>query len=185
MEKYTYYQIRKFFLILMFIGVFNYGTQLFKFDLISVISKYLNFGYNIENLIKGTIFIVGVYLLIDGNLITPFLGDAVLPCALLDKEPPKDADITKKIITTPNIKVVYWASLHDKNDKIVWDAYGDYSNSGVVFSDKNGVAILKVKKPSRYILPNGSKLAPHIHYRICPQYEDKEGMMGPVKTIFL
>jgi len=121
----------------------------------------------------------------DSTIWTPFLGNAVLPCSVLNKEPPKDANMVHIINTEPGRKIVYWASLEGQNDKIVWDAYGDYSNSGVVTADEHGKANLKLKVPSSYLLPNGSKLSPHIHYRECPGFDDKEGMMGELKTIMI
>ena len=182
-HKYTFYQIRTLALILIFIGGINYGFELFNINLIQIISNLLNIGYNLKNIIHLLITISVIYLLlIDKNIFTPFLGESVIPTILLNKKIPKNADKSIIIQTDPGRKIVYWAS-KGKDNNIVWKAYGNYSNSGVVIADKNGKATLKFKTPSAYILPNKNKLSPHIHYRECALINEKESMLGPLKTI--
>lgn len=188
LAKYNFYKLRKICLYLILLGSLNCGTKLFNVDLVKMLGEFIrrNTGYNASNLINILIAISVIYLYFtEKNLFTPFLGDAVLPCSVINKEPPKDADFEKVIQTEPNKKIVYWASLKNKDNLMVWDAYGDYSNSGVVFSDDNGKAVLKLNKPSSYVLPSGNSLSKHIHYRVCPNNEDAEGMMSELKTIYL
>ena len=96
---------------------------------------------------------------------------------------PQDATVIKTIKTTPNINVIYWAA--EPNTNVVenpWDAYNKNANSGVAKSDKDGNAILQVRKPASYKVPHKSKqLKPHIHYREC----FNNSMLSPVKTIYL
>ena len=94
-----------------------------------------------------------------------------------------DKNNTIKINVQPNSKVIYWAAKKlDSNHHSVWKAYDDYSNSGVVMSDKNGVAILKLQKGSGYIVPwgRGKYIPPHVHYR----YEIKPSMFSRIETVY-
>lgn len=185
-SKYYKFKLRKICLFLVILGSLNYGLDLLGLNLIDMVSRTFYFGYNINNVLKMLITIASLYLLLtEKNLFKPFLGEAVLPCSVINKTPPVDADASITINTKPHQKIVYWAATSNNDNDIVWDAYGDYSNSGVVFADENGKAVLKFRKPKGYVLPNNSKLSPHIHYRECPFVEDAEGMMGPLKTVFL
>jgi len=186
-ETYYYYKFRKIGLFLVFLGALNFGSQVLGFDFLDSWSKLIfnRTGFNPKNYLFILISLSALLLFMDKGVWTPFLDNAVLPCPLINKEPPKDATLEIKVKTKPNKKIAYWAS-NSNNDLInVWDAYGDYSNSGVVKADKDGIAICKIRPPSGYILPNGSSLSPHLHYRECPDLDDAEGMMGDVKTIFL
>lgn len=188
LNKYYTYKLRKICLYLILLGALNCGTKLFNIDLVEMLGNMIrrNTGYNATNVISMLIAISVVYIYIsESNLFTPFLGDTVLPCSVINKNPPDDANVIKVIETKPNKKIVYWASLENKNGEKVWDAYGDYSNSGVVYADKDGKATLKLKEPSSYVLPSGSSLSKHIHYRECPNNDDAEGMMSELKTVYL
>ena len=76
---------------------------------------------------------------------------------------------------------MYWAA-EPSEDTIMtpWDAYKNYSNSGVSVSDKNGKAILHVRNPARYKKPYGLKdiLPRHVHYL----YSRMKGLWSPVFT---
>lgn len=187
-DKYYYYKLRKLCLNLVFLGALNSGTRLFNIDLVRMFGLFIknNTGYNLSNVINAIITIAAIYILIvDKNIWTPFLGDVILPCSLINKEPPKNYNIIKVIQTTPNTKIMYWASLENKHGQQVWNAYGDYSNSGVVYSDEHGKAVLKLREPSEYIIPTGDKLSKHLHYRECPSKDKAESMLSPLKTIYL
>lgn len=186
-ETYYYYKFRKIGLFLVFLGALNWGGEILGFNFLDAWSQVIQnrTGFNIRSYLYLLISLCAIILYMDKSVWTPFLDNAVLPCPLINKEPPKDASMEIKVKTKPNKKIAYWAS--NTNDELinVWDAYGDYSNSGVVTADKKGIAICKIRKPSGYLLPNGSSLSPHLHYRECPDLDDAEGMMGDVKTIFL
>ena len=83
------------------------------------------------------------------------------------------------IKTVPNVKIAYWAALPKGNNPDVITAYDDYSNSGVVMSDSNGIAVLPILAGSSYIIPSGRKLDRHIHYRVFNKYY---GMMDKLNT---
>lgn len=182
-NKYNFYRLRKLSLYLVILGGINYGTKLFNIDLLEFLGNKV--GVN-KNIIYVLITIAVIFILfVDTNLWTPFLGNVVLPCAVINKSPPNNSNTFVTIKTKPFKKIVYWASLENTNNKIVWESYGDYSNSGVVSADKNGKAVLKFRKPSSYTLPDDSKLSPHVHYRECPDADDAEAMLGPLKTVYL
>ena len=185
--KYFFFKFRKMCLIVVLLGAFNYGLQFLGINLIDGLSNHFSVkNYNPKNVIYLLITLSAFYLLCsDKYFFTPFLGDTIVPCSLLNKEPPKNYNLEKIIDTEPNRKIIYWATLPDKKDLYAWDAYGDYSNSGVTFSDKNGKAVLKVIKPSSYKIPSGNTLSEHIHYRVCSDKDDPEGMLGRIETIFL
>ena len=93
------------------------------------------------------------------------------------------ANDTVKIKVPPNTKVLYWAAKKlDSDHHIVWKAYDDYSNSGVVMSDNKGIATLKLLKGSGYIVPwgKGKYIPPHVHYR----YELSPGKFGRLETVY-
>lgn len=115
----------------------------------------------------------------------PFLGDAVIPTGLLVPHFPENANVSKRIRIKPRQKVVFWASEPSDNPKqMPWNAYKQYKNSGVAFSDEKGMVTLRVRKPSVYSKPWGfgdSVLKRHIHYRVVRT----NGMLGRVETIYL
>lgn len=181
------YKLRKIIIMLILLGSINYGTTLFGLDIIQSINNTFKnkINYDISNIIKFLIFTSAIYFIVfNKNTFTPFLDYTVLPSVLLNKEPPKDYDLVKIINTKPNTKIVYWASQPNKDKQFVYDAYGDYSNSGVITSDEHGKAIIKIKDPSTYSIPSGEFLPKHLHYRECNN-NILSGMLGPVKTIYL
>ena len=171
-------------------GILNYGFEFLDINLIQIVANKFNFGYNLLNVFKLLILIFGLYIFfIDGYIWTPFLGDAVIPSILFNKEPPKKYNLILPIQVAPNSKVIYWAAHNNEseNTQMVWEAYGDYSNSGVIYSDENGNAKLKLNYPAPYLLPSKNKLYPHVHYRVCNNNQNKqiEEMIGPIETIYL
>ncbi len=135
--------------------------------------------------------IAGLSLALKRDVYLPFLGQAAIPCGgslFADKVPDK-ADISIPIQTIPNSKVLYWASEENANKELVkdnpWDAYAKFDNAGIVTSDNEGKAMLKVRDPTSYKVPGliGSKtLKKHIHYRTCLS---KGGILSRVETVFV
>jgi uncharacterized membrane protein YuzA (DUF378 family) len=110
----------------------------------------------------------------------PFLGDSAHPCGILTEKTPDGANAQVVITTRPYTSVLYWAS--EPNDQIVenpWLAYGSNKNAGVATSDAHGKAVLRVRSPSKYKVPSGRTLQPHIHYRVCIG----NGMLSKIKTV--
>lgn len=128
---------------------------------------------------------LAIYLLSQRNTYLPFLGTAAFPMALLkDEIAPSGANVTHILTFEPEDegkRVVYWGAKPSNN--VVanpWDAYQDFSNSGVArISD--GRAVIKFFCPSKYNVPWGTTIDRHIHYRICCD----QGLMGPVQTTYV
>ncbi len=172
-----------------------------SFVLITVLnSAFLQIGYNFigmlsnffkQNIFNGVDLEKSIYLLAGVCVIIvalsrdtwlPFLSESVLPSIFV---PLKniEGDTIVKVLVKPNTKVAYWAakpSLKKSNkDPDVTVAYDDYSNSGVVMSDENGVAILTLNKGSGYYVPSGKHISSHVHYR---ELTNEYALMGEVKT---
>lgn len=114
----------------------------------------------------------------------PFLGYTIFPCEELQEKTPENASVSVKVKNLPpKVNVVYWASETseeaEKIEKNPWEAYKKYSNSGVVRTDANGEAELRVREPSQYKIPSGRTLDKHIHYRYCID----NSVLSPVQTI--
>ena len=130
--------------------------------------------------------ICSIIVFIDRNYYLTFLGWSVYPCGSLTEKVPIDADIAVVVKVKPNSNVIFWAS-EPSNPELQpisnpWDAYANYENAGVVKSDTQGNATLKVRSPTSYRVGLMNKeLKKHIHYRVC----ENSGMLGPVQTTFL
>jgi hypothetical protein len=141
----------------------------------------LNSKYQIEKIFYLVVAFAGLFVLTRKEMFLPFLGETVLPCSLIAKSTPNNATLEVQIKTEPNKNIIYWASEPSNEIKDVKDAYGKYENSGFTNSDNKGNAILKVRQPSKYRLPYGKILNPHIHYRICGE----QGTMSQLYTVFV
>jgi hypothetical protein len=134
---------------------------------------------------------VSVYMFImDRNFYLPFLGYSAYPCASLAEKTPLNPDVSVTVKVPPHVNVIYWASEPTSVVKEPvtdpWQAYALYENAGVAKSDANGVAVLQVRRPVTYNVPNmgifGKKtLKQHVHYRYC----ELPGMLSEVKTTFV
>lgn len=151
-------------------------------------------GYNPAKYLMANKFICTIIMLIiiisilihvgDRNFYLPFLGYTVYPCGSLAEKIPANANTTIQVKVKPNSNVIYWASEPtDINAQPIsnpWDAYANYDNSGVVRSDAQGNAILRVRAPSSYRVGlMGRELKKHIHYRVC----NYSGMLSAIKTV--
>lgn len=168
-----------FYILLM--GV-NYGIDgLHNFNLVELVSNKTHPYVN--NLAKILLGICCILLIMKRDVYLPFLGEAVFPCGNLGEKIPNNHQLEIKVNVQPNSNVIYWASEPTKNIKIntVFDAYANYENAGIVKSNNDGLAILKIRNPQKYIVPSGKTIKEHLHYRIC----HGNGMLGPVKTIYV
>lgn len=177
--------IKKFAMILVILGALNWGLTALDFNIVKIASQYLNklLQTNIPfDRVIYLIIAVSSFKLMERDVFLPFLGKTVIPSSVVPLKKNKYQNDTIKVHVKPNSKVMYWAAKKLDNDNhIVWKAYDDYSNSGVVTSDKNGVAILKLKKGSGYVVPWGNKkIPPHVHYR----YEVKPGKFSRIETVY-
>jgi hypothetical protein len=105
-----------------------------------------------------------------------------MPSSIVPIKTNVGGDTKVQVHVAPNAKVVYWAA--KPNDKVVEveEAYGDFSNSGVVMANNMGEATLTFSKGSEYVVPSGKQLKSHVHYR---EFKDRYGMMGPVQSVFV
>jgi len=95
-------------------------------------------------------------------------------------------DTTVDVHVKPGTKVVYWAAEPSPTEGVgaappVKAAYDKFENSGVVVANEQGVAKLVFNKGTSYVVPSGRKIESHVHYREFGE----DGMMGPVKSVFI
>jgi hypothetical protein len=161
------------------------ATVLFFFQLCGYNpAKIINSNKIICTLVCLTIVASILMYIVNRNFYLPFLGWTVYPCGALAEKVPTNADTSILVKVKPNSNVIYWASEPtDANAQPIsnpWDAYANYDNSGVVRSDAQGNALLRVRKPSSYRVGFfGRELKRHIHYRVCNQ----SGMLSATKTV--
>jgi uncharacterized membrane protein YuzA (DUF378 family) len=166
---------------LVLIGAINATLSSFGYDIIHQMGEFTGI-VPLSKILYILIGISAVKLLVCRNTWLPFLGRSVLPGSVISlKANSNKTDTVVTIKTKPNAKIVYWAALPKGNNPDVITAYGDYSNSGVVMSDKEGIAKLNILAGSSYTVPPCCRIVPrHVHYRVVGLLH---GMAGPVKTI--
>ncbi len=170
-RKYMKAKIRMIVTALVIIGAINWGTTALGYNLVDMFSKtvngYLKTDYPIDKVIYFIVAGCAIALALRRTTWLPFLGRSVLPGNLVTVQTPAKADKKVKITTKPKAKIAYWAAYgKDKKEQDVFDAYGDFTNSGVVVADDKGVAELPIIEGGGYTVPSGKKLPRHIHYRI-------------------
>jgi len=177
MNKYLQVALYAFAMLLLILG----GIKLGIVGLTSTLSIQ---GYKVPTVF---LLLVGFAALCVGmvrDFYLPFLGQALVPCSVLEVKVPDNADTEVKVLVTPGRKVLYWAAEPETeplHTLLTWrSAYLEYKNAGVALSDSDGHAVLKVRKPQGYKVPT-MILPPHIHYRVCMD----EGFLGPVVTVKL
>ena len=178
--------------LLVIVGGLNWGAHVFNVNLVDLLSKLLNkliamvsnknYEIRFDVVVYALVFSSAVILASQKSTWLPFLGSSVLPASLVPLKTPLNNNQVVSINTKPNTKVAYWSTLPQTTNKLpfVIDAYGDYSNSGVVMSDNKGVALLPMLEGSGYYVPSGKSLKKHVHWRLIHE----NGMMGPVRTYF-
>lgn len=148
----------------------------------------INFYLRIVCMIIG---LLGCLMLLNRNMYLPFLAECAIPTILLEPSPnkthinPEDVLIQLNNLP-PNTKVVWWAAENgdprQRNNHVHWkEAYGDYTNSGVVLSNGNGVATIQMRCPQQYFVQRlffKHVIKKHIHYR----YMLTNGMLSRVHT---
>jgi hypothetical protein len=170
------------------VGALNYGFTAFDYNLIEILNSKIDNYFNIKSDVNFLIYLLiamsGFILMFQTTTWLPFLG----PCAFPSKGliPNKVNSIGTRVIKVnvkPNTRVAYWASLPIVNNEVpyVEDAYDNFSNSGVVTSDSNGVAELSIAPGSSYTVPSGKEISKHVHYR---ELDNRLGMMGELKTAY-
>jgi uncharacterized membrane protein YuzA (DUF378 family) len=170
------------------IGAINYGMTAFDYNIIEILSKEINQLINkqiyLDKIIYVIIAVSGLILMFNRTTWLPFLGTCVFPSkGLIPNKINNDGDKKIEVIVKPNTRIAYWSSIQKDSTNIpdVVSAYDDFSNSGVVMSDNNGIAILSVKLGTDYIVPSNKKINKHVHYR---ELDLEYGMMGEVQTVY-
>lgn len=172
----------KYAMIFLIVGGINWLlVGLFDLNLVTSV-----FG---DGVISTIIYIIvglsAIAIMFDRNTYLPFLGPMVAPCSVLQNRVPPGATREVNVVVKPYSKVLYWASEPSTAnlEKInSWkQAYLNYDNAGVVTSDANGKAILKIREPQAYRVPIRGNLKPHVHFRVCGD----AGWMDRIQTIFL
>lgn len=179
----------------------HYGVMALGFNLAEylrlVVFRVFRKWVAIDTGIYIVFFVCALYLAFQRNTWLPFLGESVLPSALVPlKVNSGDTEVTVRV--RPEAKVVYWAAKpsSSKGTKVpsgtllssegsvpeVNTAYDDYSNSGVTQANIDGIAKLAFNKGTDYEVPGGKVIQSHVHYR---EMDLEYGMMGPVQTVFV
>jgi uncharacterized membrane protein YuzA (DUF378 family) len=168
--------------LILVIGGLNYLVMLFfKQSLIN----YLHYPVVMQAFTLA-IGLSALYFMFNRDYYLPFLGSCVIPVS--GGKPEGELKSIPLTGLPPNTNVIFWAAKSNKN-KIPnpMDAYGDFSNSGITQSDKNGNAVLQVNCPAAYTVSKFGvmkrDLPKHVHYRYeLPQYR---GIFSSVMTKYI
>ena len=167
---------------LLVLGGINYLTLYF---LQTNVLSYLHYPM----LIRVVTLAIGgaaLYFAFNRDYYLPFLGKCVIPVG--EGKPQGELKSVQITGLPANTNVIFWAAKSGSN--VVpnpMDAYGDYSNSGIVKSDRNGVAVIQMVCPTAYYVSEigiiNKQLPKHVHYRYeLPEYR---GIFSRVMTKYL
>jgi uncharacterized membrane protein YuzA (DUF378 family) len=180
-------------LAFVLIGAVNWGFHTFGYNLVEMLNRFLSGVFKrrlpLDRIIYVVVAVSAVTLAVQRDTWLPFLGNSVLPGAVVPLKK-NMGDTTVDVKVTPLAKVAYWAAEPETKMStdgaadtvpLVRAAYDQFENSGVVVANDQGVATLVFNKGTSYIVPSGRKLESHVHYREFGE----DGMMGPVKSVFI
>lgn len=189
----------------------HYGVMALGFNLAEylrlVVFRVFRKWVAIDTGIYIVFFVCALYLAFQRDTWLPFLGESVLPSALVPLKV-NSGDTEVEVRVRPEAKVVYWSAKPSSSkvsaptgltpsgtllssegsfmfrDSIpeVNTAYDDYSNSGVTQANIDGIAKLAFNKGTDYEVPGGKVIKSHVHYR---EMDLEYGMMGPVQTVYI
>jgi uncharacterized membrane protein YuzA (DUF378 family) len=180
---------------LVLIGAINWGFHTFGYNLVEMLNRFLSGVFKrrlpLDRIIYVVVAISALILAFQRDTWLPFLGESVLPGAVLTLKT-NSGDTSVDVHVKPLTKVAYWAAkpAESKPEAVngasedvppVKAAYDDFENSGVVVANEQGVAKLVFNKGTSYVVPSGRKIESHVHYREFGE----DGMMGPVKSVFI
>ena len=175
---------------LVLVGALNWGFHTFGYNLVEILNRFLSGVFKrrlpLDRIIYVVVAISALILAFQRNTWLPFLGESVLPGAVLALKT-NSGDTTVDVHVKPGTKVAYWAAKPESKPDAegavppVKAAYDDFENSGVVVANEQGVAKLVFNKGTSYVVPSGRKLESHVHYREFGE----DGMMGPVNSVFI
>lgn len=181
---------------IVLVGAVNWGFHTFGYNLVEMLNRFLSGVFKrrlpLDRVIYVVVAVSALILAFQRDTWLPFLGNSVLPGAVVPLKK-NIGDTTVDVHVKPLAKVAYWAAEPEtkldategaaKADAVplVRAAYDQFENSGVVVANDQGVATLVFNKGTSYIVPSGRKLESHVHYREFGE----DGMMGPVKSVFI
>jgi hypothetical protein len=157
------------------------------FARLALIIGGINYMFIMRNSgISNSIFMVVVglsalFLALDRDFYLPFLGKCVFPTPIITN--PKNVQTMTITNLPPNVNVIYWGAKNNNTPfDNPWEAYGDYSNSGITKSDAKGVAEIRLSCPAEYSVNKfgiiNKKLKRHVHYRF--ELPNQYGMYSKV-----
>lgn len=161
---------------MLLLGGINYFFIIFKQNMFSIFGRWRIIFYVI------IAFAAIKKLKLESFL--PFLDYSAFPLDTLSQTYPVDSN-AELVLTNlpPNARVIYWAAEGKDDDKTLKgprEAYGEYTNSGVVKTDKDGKVKILLRCPKSYSVGKvfKYKLPQHIHYR----YELSPAILSKVYT---
>ena len=178
MNRYAKHMLHALAALLLVVGGLKLGVAGFQGNVVVM-------GHEVPTVFLLLVGAAALSVALARDFYLPFLGEAVVPCSVLEPKVPENADTEVKVLVKPGDKVLYWAaepaneSMKELKD---WRrAYLDYKNAGVAIADSDGFAALKVRHPQPYTVPMKGELDAHVHYRVCMH----DGFIGAVKTVKL
>ena len=173
---------------LVMFGAINVGLTAFGFNIIEIVNNQLNkiVGRELylDKIMYVLITLAAIKLSFRRTTFTPYLGYAAFPSQVFVNDKKNElGTIDVPVYVKPNTRVAYWGTLPRTTPYVpsVVEAYGDFSNSGVVTSDSNGLALLSILPGTSYLVNSGEEYPRDIHYR---ELEIGYDMMGKLKTIY-
>ena len=155
---------------LLVAGGINWGTTALGYNIVSGLSKNINrlFKRNlyIDKIVYLLVALSSIMLLKNKDFWFTFTGKARMPGVFFNAKTPGNSDNVVKIKTDPNSKIAYWATMGNSDKQTRDMAYGDFSNSGVVMSDSNGMAELPIKTGAGFTVPGGYVVKRNVSYRV-------------------
>jgi uncharacterized membrane protein YuzA (DUF378 family) len=173
---------------LVIFGAINLGASVFGLNLFELfnqtITKITGKDLHIDKIIYVIIGIAALKLAFRRTTFTPYLGDTAFPSQVfVNTRENKIGTMNVPVYVTPNTRVAYWGTLPRTTDYIphYTEAYGDFSNSGVVVSDDKGLVNLSILPGTSYLVNSGEEYPRDIHYRELDLGFDT---IGKLKTIY-
>lgn len=164
--------LKKIMIWLVVLSGLNRLFAIFGYDIIVIADFYISTFFRrrmfINFIVSLSISLAALYVYsVMKELYYPFMREAIVPEKLIHSSKPKKYNYVIDVEVPPNSKVMYWASkkIPNVSNPHVKDAYGDYSNGGVVRANSNGKAKLYFNEGSGYQKPGKGNRPRHVHYR--------------------
>jgi len=186
--KYLYIKRNKLLMKFVILGALNLGLSAVGFNFIELlniqITKIIGKDLYIDKIFYVLVALAALKLSFRRTSFTPYLGYAAFPSRVfVNTRKNEIGTMDVPVYVRPNTRVAYWGTLPRTTDYIpnYVEAYGDFSNSGVVMSDNNGLAILSILPGTSYLVNSGEEYPRDIHYR---ELDLEFDMIGKLKTIY-